>query len=238
WVAFLEIGSPSQSVTPTYDLETKNTLIESSLCNDCVGGFGFDAAQSSSYKYNNNISQNIGRYHIYEYGADLIKIDGYNVSHLFGLVDSVNTKLKTDSIVTSIFGLGGLWKININGIGIGFSDNTPNIKLNNMAQAAVLSSSNPQMVFSIEFANNVTNFVGGKFDPQYGYIGPCSSTIFGWVMIGEEPYLINPFDYMYAIPIQSGSTTCYAGFTDTNVVFDIENAQVGFAHTLWGINNT
>ncbi|CAG8747387.1 860_t:CDS:2, partial [Racocetra persica] len=95
---------------------------------------------------------------------------------------------------------------------MGFLDKITNITIvePNNPQAVVLSTSNPQIVFSKEIAISVTNYVGGQFNSAYGYVGPCSSTILAWVEIVGQPYL---------------------------VIFDVDNTQVGFAETLWGVPN-
>ncbi|CAG8788987.1 29463_t:CDS:2, partial [Racocetra persica] len=87
-----------------------------------------------------------------------------------------------------------------------------------MSYPAVLSVTNPQMVLSVEFANNITNSIGGNFDPDYGYVGPCNSTIEILIGLAENTISlgVNTFDSMYTIPIPNSTTTCYAGFTDTN----------------------
>ncbi|CAG8451063.1 26274_t:CDS:2, partial [Dentiscutata erythropus] len=287
WAVVVGIGRDSkQGVSLIYDTESKDSFVKSSKCVSCPS-FTYDPTRSLTYNKTRSTSNNLGRYHIYEYGTDFI--ENLTMPYEFGLVDSINNTMAIDQHVAGVFGLGyekddcnsancnfysylksketklyhsqqcaknvsschewqlnggvipfgdiqptvkdimwlplidqgGLWKININGITLLNTATQKSIEMMNLSQPAVISVTNPQMVFSVEFANAITNSVGGKYDPTYGYIGPCGSLAIIQTYTGELPrFRTAPAldsGYLYTIPIQDGSSNCYAGFTDTNV---------------------
>ncbi|CAG8596581.1 3284_t:CDS:2, partial [Racocetra fulgida] len=108
WASVVSIGiNSTQGVTTIFDLETRDSFVESTNCILCPG-YTFDPTNSSTYNKTQTTSYNSGRFHINEYGVDIISTGNVTIPYVFGLVDSINDTESVDLYATGVFGLASL----------------------------------------------------------------------------------------------------------------------------------